>query len=245
MRSPFLKKIGIAFGTLGDLQQGFVVDFGPRLLDWPSNGLPHGVVTKRTHAAKIEETFCIALGLSGHCRELRQARSEHDHGKRFLADAMQGNDERTQVLVIQVLNLVHQNGHRLVGGHRGLSNRDQKVRQISFQVAGRGQARLRFHTHLEVCVGYPEGACEIAKGTKRTVPEDTSLLAPTQPIEDAAQLRDEKPRETLLLGGLDQSGQMPCGFRKFSDSDQKNGLPYTSEAEKHHALRVTSSLDPP
>ena len=36
---------------------------------------------------------------------------------------------------------------------------------------------------------------------------------------------------------------VPYGFRDLSDPDQKDGLPHASEAEKHHTLRVASSLN--
>ena len=131
----------------------------------------------------------------------------------------------------------------MVSGPRRLSDHNQEIRKVGLEIAGSGQARLWRYTYLKLCVGDREGAGKITESAKGSVTQDPGLLATAKLIKETAEPGNEKHCQATLLWSLDEGGHVPRSFGKVSDSDEENGLADTSEAEKHHALGVSASLN--
>jgi hypothetical protein len=93
-----------------------------------------GAVWQRTDVGEVEETFRVRLRIPHQRPELRQARAHERYRHLALSRTVQCHDERCQLILRDILQLIDEHDERSVRLLRGCANRFQKDQQILFEV---------------------------------------------------------------------------------------------------------------
>lgn len=90
---------------------------------------------QRAHFGEVEEPLGIGLRLSGEARELRQPGADDHERQVELGAAVDGGDDRRQLLPREVLDLVDHDEDPTLALAGGLSDGDEEVGEVVGQAA--------------------------------------------------------------------------------------------------------------
>ena len=245
MLAPFLQEIGIALGLLQDLGHRPGGE-GDAL---PFSGLAERILRRRrlqlVHRHEFEQTLRVGFGASGLPHQLRQARRHKGDRQLRLAGAMQGGDERRQLLLWNILQLVDEQHDRRIGLFRRFAHRHEQIRQIAFQIAAVGDASFARHVHaeLDIAVFHLEGLGETAERPQRRRHLGLHGLLPAQPQQGGAKGGDQNARQGAVFRRLDvDRGDTPFHGAKL-DIREQNGLADAAQSIEDHAAGRPATPD--
>lgn len=158
---------------------------------------------------------------------------------------MQRGDQRGQLLLRHVLQLVDEKDQGRLAGLRGAAGRFQQGLQVVLEIAVVGQARLgvEVDAHFKIGVLELQGLREAGQRAQAAGGEVLGRLPARQPQQGEAQLRRQHRRQGAALGRFDADGLHAGGLGVLAHAIQQHGLAHAAQADQQHALRLTADAD--
>jgi hypothetical protein len=134
--TPFLEEIRIALGLTIDLLERVVCYRGALLPHRLAHDLVGVGLREAIDFMRTEESFRVAPGFADLGVKLRQTCSKENQGQALLGHCVQAADQRGQIPLREILQLIDEQCDRLTGISRTLPDSDEQVFEVGFQVTG-------------------------------------------------------------------------------------------------------------
>jgi hypothetical protein len=92
--------------------------------------------SRRANLDVLEKTLRVGAGLGQPARELRQPSTDERHEQLALGDAMEGREQRLQILLLGELHLVEEERDAATGLARSLAQLEQNILKIDIELPG-------------------------------------------------------------------------------------------------------------
>ncbi len=159
---------------------------------------------------------------------------------------MQGHDQRTELLLLQVLNFVDAQGDGPLAIRRSLAHRLQKFGEIGLEVAAVGQSRLRIDGQLQLQVAQPglglqpQAAEKAAQRPQRPARLFAHIFLEVEGVENVPESGQKQLRKRFSLVRLDE-GRLVAGFLgKHVYPVEHHRLAHAAQANQDDAFGVES-----
>jgi hypothetical protein len=184
------------------------------------------------------KTSGVGFRLASQPRQDGKARTKQDEWELALLDPVHGHNEGAQLLVVEVLHFVDQQGHGRPAFLGGLSHGKKEIGEINLQVPAVRRAPLRFDVEADFDVSHGDfDAVEEAFQHRESAFDFVAgPCEAVQVVKHLAQMRREERPERFVLMSLDQDRPVVRTLGHTLDFIEQHGLAHAAQAGQEEAF---------
>jgi hypothetical protein len=162
---------------------------------------------------------------------------------------MQRHDQRAQLALLQILQLVDQKAHDRPAGLGCVGHGKQQIGQIALQIPAVRHAQLRIDAQLDLCQVAclylrPEAPNKAPQHAQTGLRCLAQALLCVQTQQQPPQRRNQKRGQRLVLVRLDQQRMILLLLRHLPDSIEKHRLSHAAQSNQDLTARRQPGTEP-